>query len=59
MRFDKILSVYNDKKEFIAIAKYPKDYIREMNKVFLDILGGEPQELTLTISNTKKITVNY
>ncbi len=44
----------NDKKDFIEIARYPKDYIREMNKVFLDILGGDPQELTLTLSNKKK-----
>ena len=45
----------NNTNEFFEITNYPEDYIKDMNKVFLDILGGEPMEVTLTLSNSKKI----
>ena len=44
----------NDRINFLEIANYPKDYLRDMNKVFLDIHGGEPKKVILTLSNVKK-----
>ena len=54
---DGICGLYriNKKNEFFEITNYLEDYIKDMNKVFLDIIGGEPMELKLTLSNAKKI----
>lgn len=44
----------NDKIDFIEISKYSKEYLKDMNKVFYAIHGGEPKNVKLTLSETKK-----
>ena len=41
----------NDKIKYVNLAKYDNDYLLCMNRVFLDIHGGEKEFLALTPTN--------